>query len=287
MDKYQGFTLIELLVVVAIIGILAAILLPTLNQAREHGKRAFCLVNLKQLQLAWLQYVEENNDWLPGAEVGAYPDTWVYWDCAWDVPSSSTSSNIWERAITMGQLWPYLDKRSYRCPQSESGYGTTYAISNKMNGGPRDCWDECHPRCVKRYYPPDGCPSECLEWDENCNQVCDNDDSCSRTYNYHFATPDMIFRKINEIVAGNTPNKMVFVCESPWKLGSWAVDPQKAIWTPSPPPLHHSNGGTFSFVDGHAEYWKWIDPRTLDEINWVAELDNSDMEKVKNALWGD
>lgn len=46
--KKSNFTLIELLVVMAIIGILTSILLPSLNKAREKGKRAFCKNNLKQ-----------------------------------------------------------------------------------------------------------------------------------------------------------------------------------------------------------------------------------------------
>jgi len=47
----KKFTLIELLVVVAIIGILASILLPSLSQAREKSKTAYCISNLKQLGL--------------------------------------------------------------------------------------------------------------------------------------------------------------------------------------------------------------------------------------------
>ncbi len=62
MKRSKGFTLIELLVVIAIIAILMAILMPALNRAREQGKRAACLNNLRQLQLAWIAYAGDNDD---------------------------------------------------------------------------------------------------------------------------------------------------------------------------------------------------------------------------------
>jgi prepilin-type N-terminal cleavage/methylation domain-containing protein/prepilin-type processing-associated H-X9-DG protein len=68
----RGFTLIELLVVIAIIAILAAIMFPVFAQAREKGRSAGCLSNLRQLSQAALMYAQDNDEryigFLPGSD---------------------------------------------------------------------------------------------------------------------------------------------------------------------------------------------------------------------------
>ena len=62
-----AFTLIELLVVISVIALLIALLLPALNQAREHSKKAMCLGNLHQISLALVSY-DMDNDSFPSSD---------------------------------------------------------------------------------------------------------------------------------------------------------------------------------------------------------------------------
>jgi len=63
----EGFTLIELLVVIAIIAILAAILFPVFARAREKARSSSCQSNLKQIGLAFHQYMTDYDERMPGS----------------------------------------------------------------------------------------------------------------------------------------------------------------------------------------------------------------------------
>ncbi len=65
--RWGGFTLIELLVVIAIIALLVAILMPSLQQAKELAQRAKCSIQLRSIGIAVNMYADENNEWLPFA----------------------------------------------------------------------------------------------------------------------------------------------------------------------------------------------------------------------------
>ncbi len=106
----RGFTLIELLVVIAIIAILAAILFPVFARAREKARQASCLSNMKQLGLACIMYLQDND--------GRYPGTY------WDGPPPPPWNGTWRYWSDLIQ--PYVKNRQcFYCPSSGEAVGGT------------------------------------------------------------------------------------------------------------------------------------------------------------------
>lgn len=72
-----GFTLLELLVAIAVIAILASLLLPSLSRGKAKARLAQCTSNLRQWGLAYRQYADDNEDYLPRRGQGVKPLTQI------------------------------------------------------------------------------------------------------------------------------------------------------------------------------------------------------------------
>jgi prepilin-type N-terminal cleavage/methylation domain-containing protein/prepilin-type processing-associated H-X9-DG protein len=225
----RAFTLIELLVVIAVIAILAAILLPVLDKGRQRGQTTACLNNMKQLQLCYRMYVDDNNDYLPPNE--AIPDLDVSWVLG-DAQSDVTTTNI-----QRGLIFHYNQQvKIYACPAN------TLMVTN---GVPQT--RTCSVDFALRGYAPPALT------DGNLPQG-------GGTFNG--VTTLAKFGQIQTSSAG-VAQKIVFVDEAQNGVddGCFGIYPKSSgnnSWWNLPGCRHDSKRVcTFTFADGHAEVWRW------------------------------
>lgn len=108
--RSERFTLVELLVVISIIAIIAAMLMPALNQAREAARKAFCLSHLKDMATASILYSDNNKEYFPAAHFynsGAAKDYW------WSVLTQIVYPKVAERSS--GAVMDSFYK-TFQCP---------------------------------------------------------------------------------------------------------------------------------------------------------------------------
>ena len=244
-----GFTLIELLVVIAIIAILASMLLPALSKAKAKATMIKCVSNLKQLQLAWHMYADDNNDNVVRNFL-QNTNAWI----GGDVSSGPGWTNVLD--IRNGKLFPYNTSEAiYRCP-SDVAYKVglksvprvrSFSMSGRM-GGDVACCDFVNP----------GIP---------------------------------FFLKTTSIRKPSPAEAFVFVDEDKDSIddGFFAVQakvPNTGYWQ-NTPASRHGNGGTLSFADGHAEFWRWREGTTqkIHDVNAQTKKGDRDLERFRLATY--
>jgi len=257
----NGFTLIELLVVIAIIAILAAMLLPALSKAKVQGLSTSCENNLKQLDLAWIQYTSDFQNKMPPNWVTS-ADAWID-GAIGDVSSPQGVTNI--QPIIKGLLYGYCPNyHIYQCPGNTQGsdLDTTPAFRNLP---------------MIRNYSIEGRMGGL------------NDPLVSTTYVLTAAYPE--YSKVDQIMWPAPTQAINFVDESCNTIddGFFAVDESTTEWQNSPTG-RHMKGTQFGFADGHAEHWTWQTLPAEQDLSASVTLGHgvstlSDLRRVQNAVF--
>ena len=101
-------------------------------------------------------------------------------------------------------------------------------------------------------------------------------------------TKDLMIKRLNQIRGPGA--RFVFIDEGKISPDSWTVFYDQESWWDLPT-VRHGDGTNFSFVDGHSDYWKWKDPRTVElaegTISDNAQPGNPDLHAVQKAAWGE
>ena len=236
----KGFTLIELLIVIAIIAILAALLLPALASAKQTGWQAACLSNHKQLNLAVREFAGDHSERFPYASAWRNEPS-AQWSWVADSMSHGDPWGQTDRPLFWSPLKPYAGMGIFKCPGDKS------TVTWQVKGRGDSNWVD-HVEMRPRSYSMNIFVGGWSGWPF----MYDNQFKTHHTYD-DVESPSQLFSFIEmpaeSINAGNF--RVV-----PLKPG------QKSVFSMDWPGVYHNNGSVISFVDGHAEFRRWLEEDT-------------------------
>lgn len=255
----KSFTLVELLVVIAVIAIMAALLLPALARAKSKARTVICMNNKHQLALALRLYADDFRGYLPinDGDYGSSPTlsaNWVFGWMRWDLDSLSTNSAVMLDPI-LSSLAPHTrSARIYKCPEDN------YLSPVQRAAG----WTE-RVRSV------------------SMNQYVGNKQSVEQQNLLASPFPWFVYTRIDEARKLSPAQLWVFIDESADTIVLDVFGTPTSVdhsqnplvsargWLSMPSSLHAS-GCVLSFMDGHAEYKRWLDPVTKQPIKCVYRI---------------
>jgi prepilin-type N-terminal cleavage/methylation domain-containing protein/prepilin-type processing-associated H-X9-DG protein len=276
--KSAAFTLIELLVVIAIIAILAAILLPVLNRAKERAINIGAISNLRQCLFAWKMYSTDNASILPPnryadnetlnppivipeAASGALPSnlsaegypTWAAGQMRGPQNGSAPSINV----------APYSG--AWDCTNSALLLDTRFSVMGSYIQNPKIYTD----------------PGDQSLWDQKSRVRSFSMNCAIGSTNQSFLTgagnagPWRLYNKETDIIAPSPSDLYVFLDEHPDSIEDgffdFAMPTAHLTSYVDMPAAYHNNACAFSFADGHAELHPWLNPGALPQVNWNVQ----------------